>query len=795
MEAIKLSQLETEISKCLYCRAPGCEKGCPVGINPAKFLKAAQNGTPDDFKRATALIMDKNPFGTVCGYLCSDQFCMKKCSRGRLDSSIQIPKSQAGIIERARELGVFPEFKADELNGRTVAIIGAGPAGLTTAAFLARRGWKVTVYDAADQPGGAAALVPAKRMPKKALANDIAFCLSIGAIEMKLSTKVAAEELEKEHDAVIVTGGAQWTSQEVEGETISSYALLKGEVDLSALKGTSVGVFGRGPIALDCCITLKAAKVEPVLFAPCPARQLGLGATERAQLMKTAEVVTQAVAVAVGEEGVTVARVKAGKVVPESRHTWTDLKGAVVIGEAVKAEKKAPSGKTHYCVPANTVVEAVANAKAVAAAVAGEEGSPKDLCIGGYNQHPVSLQTDFFGRVLPNPFILSASPLTDGLAECRLGLDAGWAGVVLKTCFDGLFPIHIPDGYMGRLGDEWHANADNVSGRTLDMQIADIKVLLEEYPDRLICGATGGPVGGTDEFCCSGWQSNTSKLESSNCHAIEYSLSCPQGGDGSEGTIAAQSPSMASKIVRWILSTPNANFNIPKLFKLSGAVTSIHKIVSAVKEVMLEFPDHKCGITLANSFPSAIFRPTVRGDARRWDDAMVVGMSGAGVKAISNLTLASVADIPIHISGNGGVVDYRGAADFLALGVETVQICALAEERGVRIVEDLNAGLSHFMAGNGFESISDMIGAAKIGGHPICDFETLPAHKKVAKLTKPRQCVACLTCVDCPYQAISGMPIRIDPLKCIGCSLCTLRCPGSCLEMVDRPEGMPQPLI
>ena len=78
------------------------------------------------------------------------------------------------------------------------------------------------------------------------------------------------------------------------------------------------------------------------------------------------------------------------------------------------------------------------------------------------------MKTKIFGtKVIPNPFVLSASPVTDCYHECKKALDAGWGGVVLKTAFDGL-DIHIPNHYMSRMGNECHANCDNVSGRTLD---------------------------------------------------------------------------------------------------------------------------------------------------------------------------------------------------------------------------------------------------------------------------------------------------------------------------------------
>ena len=77
------------------------------------------------------------------------------------------------------------------------------------------------------------------------------------------------------------------------------------------------------------------------------------------------------------------------------------------------------------------------------------------------------------------------------------------------------------------------------------------------------------------------------------------------------------------------------------------------------------------GVTLANSFPSMAFRPSA---GRRWDEGVVIGLSGEGVQPISNLTLAKVAGMGITVSGNGGAVSYRDAANFLALGAGTVMV-------------------------------------------------------------------------------------------------------------------------
>ena len=134
-------------------------------------------------------------------------------------------------------------------------------------------------------------------------------------------------------------------------------------------------------------------------------------------------------------------------------------------------------------------------------------------------------------------------------------------------------------------------------------------------------------------------------------------------GHGTEGDIVSQNAALTVKIIDWILAAGDPA--VPKLFKLTAAVTSVEVIVMAIRDLFCRYPTAKVGVTLANTFPTLAFRP---GAKPSWEEGVVVGMSGAGVAPISNLTLASVAHLGLTVSGNGGTMDYRSAAHFLALG-------------------------------------------------------------------------------------------------------------------------------
>ncbi len=156
---------------------------------------------------------------------------------------------------------------------------------------------------------------------------------------------------------------------------------------------------------------------------------------------------------------------------------------------------------------------------------------------------------------------------------------------------------------------------------------------------------------------------------------------------------------------------------------------------------------------------------------------------GEGITPVSYLCLASAGGLGVTISGNAGPVNYKAAADFLALGTNTVQFCTVVEKHGYAIIDELCSGLSHLMQARGIKSVSQLVGIAQ--PDPIRGFMTWTAPKQISDCTEDL-CVQCGNCTRCPYLAISlnseGYP-ETDPSKCIGCSLCVLQCPAKALRL------------
>src|SRR5512138_101165 len=283
-------QLQTELLRCEYCEEKPCTNACPVNCSPYDFIMAARVGNPSDIKRAAAEIMSANPLGGVCGLVCPDRFCMAACSRKKFDGSINIPRVQATLVEMAKRLGGIPKFSTPTANGKKVAVIGGGPAGLGAASVLGQLGYAVDIFESRAALGGMLNLIPDQRLDKEVVRSDIEFLLSLGSITPR--TGVIVEEpkllLSQGYAAVIVTTGL-WKPIEL---GIENEQLAVKMVDLLSNKEDyrfegRVAVVGGGATAVDCALTARergASHVE--LFMLEKLSEMPLTPAERQELVE-----------------------------------------------------------------------------------------------------------------------------------------------------------------------------------------------------------------------------------------------------------------------------------------------------------------------------------------------------------------------------------------------------------------------------------------------------------------------------------------------------------------------------
>ena len=197
-----------EASRCLLCLDAPCSSSCPAGTDPAKFIRSLRF---KNVKGAAETVRINNILGAICARVCpTERYCQEGCSRSGIDKPIDIGRIQRYItdFEDALKMDIL---EVKESNGKKVAVVGSGPAGLTVAAELAKDGYQVTIYEKEAKAGGYLRYgIPEYRLPNAVVDKEIKRIVELG-VDIVLNTKIGEdvkiEDLRKENDAVVLAVG------------------------------------------------------------------------------------------------------------------------------------------------------------------------------------------------------------------------------------------------------------------------------------------------------------------------------------------------------------------------------------------------------------------------------------------------------------------------------------------------------------------------------------------------------------------------------------------------------------
>ena len=268
-----MEEAQQEASRCIKCKNARCMTGCPVSINIPGFIKEIQDG---NIEAAANIIAESSALPAVCGRVCPQESqCEGVCIRGIKGEPISIGKLERFVADWSRENGFVPK-KAEKMNGKKVAVIGSGPAGLTCAGDLAKLGYEVTIFEALHQPGGVLLYgIPEFRLPKDTVVKtEIENVKKLGVkieCNVVIGKSVTIDQLlsEEGFSAVFIGSGAGLPKfMGIPGENangvfsanefLTRNNLMKAfrdDHDTPIARGKKVAVVGGGNVAMDAART------------------------------------------------------------------------------------------------------------------------------------------------------------------------------------------------------------------------------------------------------------------------------------------------------------------------------------------------------------------------------------------------------------------------------------------------------------------------------------------------------------------------------------------------------------
>jgi dihydropyrimidine dehydrogenase (NAD+) subunit PreA len=410
------------------------------------------------------------------------------------------------------------------------------------------------------------------------------------------------------------------------------------------------------------------------------------------------------------------------------------------------------------------------------------------------------LTSDFAGIRSPNPFWVASGPPSNTAHQAHRAFEAGWGGVVWKTIGDPI--VNVSSRYSGlTIGGMRMAGFNNIeliSDRSVETNFREIAEVKRRWPHHAVIASL---MVDTRER----WHEFVKRSADAGADGIELNFGCPHGMcERGMGSAVGQNPDVAETIVGWVMEAAT----IPVIVKLTPNITNV---VYAARAAQRAGADAISLINTINSITNVnletlVPEPFVAGRSSHG------GYCGPAVKPIAlNMVHSCAADpeVNLPISGIGGIGSWKDAAEFVALGASTLQVCTAIMHYGFRIVEDMTDGLSAYLDSKGMRSLADLRGRAvpQVGNWQQLDLH----YQRVARIDYEK-CIGCnlchIACEDGAHQCIDlvdptpyglgpgrvpGKPVpKVREDDCVGCNLCSIVCPvDGCITMTPVDTGRP----
>jgi dihydropyrimidine dehydrogenase (NAD+) subunit PreA len=404
-----------------------------------------------------------------------------------------------------------------------------------------------------------------------------------------------------------------------------------------------------------------------------------------------------------------------------------------------------------------------------------------------------NLNCEIAGVRSPNPFWLASAPPTDKKYNVERAFKAGWGGVVWKTLGEDPPIVNVSSRYgsVDYNGTRMMGlnNIELITDRPLEINLQEIKEVKRAWPDRALLVSLMVPC--NEES----WKSILKKVEATGADGIELNFGCPHGmSERGMGSAVGQVPEYVELVTRWC----KANTRMPVFVKLTPNITDVRIPARAAKKGGAD------AVSLINTINSIVsidldgMMPNPAVDGRGTHG----GYCGPAVKPIALNMVAEIARDPatagLPISGIGGISTWRDAAEFIAAGSGSVQVCTAAMHFGFKIIDDFVDGLSNWMDQKGYADIKAFQGRAIAN---VRNWNELDLNFKTIAVIDQDNCIQCglcyAACEDTSHQSIAmtSLPdfkrkFTVKDEECVGCNLCALVCPvPQCITMKQVPTG------